>query len=144
MFQHKLIWTCARENRSCKLTQACVLNHKQLNYTLDIATSAGCILPPLIGAHRNPASHYLLFLLFPKKGHMKSSARTAGASANSQQTSILILTTAYLMGDAPEIHFWGHWGYFWIRRHGGRFKEGVGCRVQQEEINQVRILSNTM
>lgn len=38
-----------------------------------IANSVGCILPPLIGALRNPASH---LLLFPNKGYVKLSAST--------------------------------------------------------------------
>lgn len=40
-----------------------------------IANSVGCILPPLIGALRNPASH---LLLFPNKGYVKLSASTRG------------------------------------------------------------------
>lgn len=39
-----------------------------------IANSVGCILPPLIGALRNPASH---LLLFPNKGYVKLSASTS-------------------------------------------------------------------
>lgn len=109
---------CERIQTTQINTSICVLNHKQLNYTLDIATSAGCILPPLIGAHRNPASRYLLFLLVPKKGHMKSSARTAAKhkregihtavqhfkmpvlAVNKHQSSV-ILTTAYLDDWCP-------------------------------------------
>lgn len=41
-------------------TSICALNLKQLNQTLDIATPAGGILPLLIGASRDPASHLLL------------------------------------------------------------------------------------
>lgn len=92
-------------------TSICALNLKQLNQTLDIATPAGGILPLLIGASRDPASHLLLLKVmrnYRRERYCNMSTHRRGGANNVMSPSSLFDITVmvqqiYLLTKAATL-----------------------------------------